>query len=115
MIAGNNESDMKLALATVKELNGGLSAVRGGRVLASLPLPIGGLMSELRAPDVARQMELFKLAWVELGCTLPFMSFSRLQSGEFQEIRVTDQGLVLALERRVVPLFEPSVVATASL
>jgi adenine deaminase len=114
VVIGSNEGDMKLALTTVKELDGGVCVVRHGIVLASVPLPIGGVMSDQRAPDIVRQLERLKLVWTELGCTMPFMSFSRLSSGAFSEIRLSDSGLVLASEQRPVSLFEPITDATAS-
>ena len=111
---GSNPVDMKLALATVKEFDGGVCVVRDGQVLASVPLPVGGVLSDLRAPDVAQQIEVFKRAWTELGCTLPFASFSWLSDDAFPEIRLTDRGLILVPEMRIVPLFEP-IAATTTL
>jgi adenine deaminase len=112
VVVGRSEAEMKLAVATIKESKGGVCAVRGGRVLACVALPIAGLMSELRAPDVSRQTEVLKLAWAELNCRLPFLSFSQMSNCAFPEIRLTARGLVLAPEMRVVPLFEDNTAAT---
>ncbi len=107
IVAGNNESEMKFALATLKEQNGGMSLVRGGQVLARMPLPIGGLLSDQRGPDVALQWEAFKRVWARLGCTLSLLDFCRIAQGAVSEIRLTPDGLVLGPEACSVPLFEP--------
>jgi len=113
VIAGSNEADMKCALSVLKDMHGGACAVRDGQVLAQLALPVAGLMSELRAPDVAQQLELLKRAWDELGCRLPFMSFCRLASGGEPGVRLTERGLGLDPALHAVPLFEPIIDATA--
>jgi len=112
MVVGCNETDMKLALATVKESGGGVCVVQDGRVLASVPLPIGGIISDQRASDLVLQMEPLKRAWTELGCTLPIMGFHQLINDMRPMIRLTSRGLVLGPEMRVVPLFEPIIDAT---
>lgn len=46
IVIGTNDEDMAFAANRVRELKGGSVAVDGGRVLAELPLPIAGLMSD---------------------------------------------------------------------
>jgi hypothetical protein len=45
VVIGSSDQDMALATNRVIELQGGVVAVRGGRVVADLPLPLAGLMS----------------------------------------------------------------------
>ena len=40
VLAGTNDADLKLALETVRKLRSGVCAVRDGRVLAAVALPI---------------------------------------------------------------------------
>ena len=96
IVAGTSDSEVELAARTLAELGGGLVAVRGGEVLASVPLPIAGLMSALEAPAVSEQHRAALAAARELGCRLddPFMSLSFLGLEVIGELKLTDRGLV---------------------
>jgi adenine deaminase len=106
VMAGTNEADMKLALATLKASQGGVCVVRDGKVVSHVSLPIAGLLSDQRAGVVARESEALKQAWTEAGCILPYMGFNLLPLSVIPEIRLTDKGLVLVPEMTIVPLFE---------
>lgn len=106
VIAGTNEGDMQIALAAVKKMRGGVSVVRGGKVLASVALPIAGLLSDKRAPVVAKETTALKRAWKKLGCKVPYMGFNLLPLSVIPELRLTDKGLIDVIGMRVVPLFE---------
>lgn len=106
VIAGTSERDMQLALATVKKLRGGVCAVRGGQVLASVALPIAGLLSDQRATVVARESTALKRAWARLGCKVPYMGFNLLPLSVIPDFRLTDKGLVDVKAMKLVPLFE---------
>jgi len=109
VLAGTNDADLKLALETVRKLRGGVCAVRDGRVLAAVALPIAGLLSDQRAPVVARQTTALKRAWKKLGCRVPYMGFNLLPLSVIPELRLTDRGLVHVTTLRVLPLFAPAV------
>jgi adenine deaminase len=106
VLAGTNEADLQLALATVKAMRGGVSVVRGGKVLAKVALPIAGLLSDQRAAVVANETTALKRAWKKLGCKVPYMGFNLLPLSVIPELRLTDKGLIDVLGMRVVPLFE---------
>lgn len=106
ILAGTNEADMQLALATVKKLKGGVCAVRDGKVLASVALPVAGLLSDKRATVVAKETTELKKAWSKLGCLVPYMGFNLLPLSVIPELRITDKGLVFVTEMKIVPLFE---------
>ena len=73
---------------------------------ASVSLPIAGLLSEKRAPEVAAETTALKEAWVAAGCTLPYMGFNLIPLSVIPEIRITDKGLVLVPQMELVSLFE---------
>jgi len=106
IVAGSNEADMQLAVATLKRLRGGVCVVRGGQVRAQVALPIAGLISDRRARVVAEETTALKRAWVEMGCTLPYMGFNLIPLSVIPEIRITDKGLVTVPGMQIVPLFE---------
>jgi adenine deaminase len=94
---GTGPSEMAAAVARLAEIGGGQVAILDGRVLAEVPLPIGGLMSPLRAPRVADLTETVKRAAHDaLGVTIeaPFMQLSFLGLSVIPHLRITDKGLV---------------------
>ena len=106
IIAGTNETDMQLAIATLKKSKGGVCVVKGGKVLAEVALPIAGLLSDQRAHVVAKQTMKLKRAWSKAGCTLPYMGFNLIPLSVIPEIRITDRGLVTVPQMAQLPLFE---------
>jgi adenine deaminase len=90
-------AEMAVAVARLAELGGGQVAVLGGTVIAEVPLPIAGLMSDQPAADVAAAVRhLEHVAAAELGVTIgaPFMHLSFLGLSVIPELRITDRGLV---------------------
>ncbi|MGZ8762543.1 MAG: adenine deaminase C-terminal domain-containing protein, partial [Acidimicrobiia bacterium] len=90
-------ADMAVAVSRLAELGGGQVAVLDGRVLAEVPLPIGGLMSPLPARDVADLAAAVNTAAArDLGvtATAPFMNLSFLGLSVIPQLRITDKGLV---------------------
>ncbi|HXW45480.1 MAG TPA: adenine deaminase [Streptosporangiaceae bacterium] len=90
-------AEMAVAVARLAELGGGQVAVLDGRVIAEVPLPVAGLMSDRPAAEVAAAVErLEHVAAAELGVTIgaPFMHLSFLGLSVIPELRITDRGLV---------------------
>ncbi|MBV8214992.1 MAG: adenine deaminase [Verrucomicrobia bacterium] len=106
VIAGTNEPDMRLVLHFMQDSQGGICIVRAGQILASVRLPIAGLLSDARAGQVAGETTALKKVWNEVGCRLPYMGFNLLPLSVIPEIRLTDKGLVLCPAMKIVPLFE---------
>ncbi len=107
VVAGTNERDMQLAVKAIAERSGGVAVVQDGEVKALVALPIAGLLSEKRAPEVAAETAKLKEAWRSLGCTLPYMGFNLLPLSVIPELRLTDKGLVTVPGMEQQPLFEP--------
>ena len=57
MVLGTNDPDMALAANTVAEVGGGFVAVAEGKVLASLSLPLCGVMSDRPLDEVVDDLE----------------------------------------------------------
>jgi len=96
VLAGTDPGDLLLAARTLESSGGGLVVAGEGRVLAHLPLPIAGLMSD-RPPVEVRDAELaLEAAYRERGGTLdhPFVALSFLTLPVIPEIKLTDRGLV---------------------
>jgi adenine deaminase len=106
-IAGCDDVSMMTAARAVGEKGGGLVAAAGEDVLASVPLPIAGLMSDQPVETVRKQMdELVKVAH-ELGSPLhdPFMTLGFLALEVIPSLKLTDQGLVDVEKFDFVPLW----------
>jgi adenine deaminase len=101
-----NDADMALAGNTLAQCGGGMVAVRDGKILALLPLPIAGLMSDRPVEEVAGELTAVQRAWQELGCCLvsPFMTMALLSLPVLPELRLTNRGLVDTLEFKFVDL-----------
>ena len=106
-VVGVSDEEMLAAVLAVKQMGGGLVAVAGGRTLASLPLPVAGLLSEGYMRDVAEEIAECIDAAHELGSKLedPFMTLSFLCLPVIPELKLTDRGLVDVGEFRLVGMF----------
>jgi adenine deaminase len=93
---GVEDTDILAAIAIVAESQGGLAAVAEGLVLAHLPLPIAGILSDRPLEEVAAAYDQLEGTARGLGSTLPspfgllaFMALSVIPAA-----RVTDKGFV---------------------
>jgi adenine deaminase len=104
---GVGDEDMLAAVLAVKQMGGGLVAVADGKVLASLPLPVAGLLSERSMRYVAEGITECIAASAGLGCKLddPFMTLSFLCLPVIPELKLTDKGLVDVREFRLMGMF----------
>jgi adenine deaminase len=104
VVVGVTDADMRRAVAEIKRLGGGLAAVADGEVLASLPLPVAGLLSDRPLEEVAAGSEAVEQAALNLGCELPapFAALSFMALPVIPELRLTDRGLVDVGEFRLV-------------
>jgi adenine deaminase len=107
VIVGTNDQDMIKAAEIIQTMKGGLIVVLNGRVLASLPLPIAGLMSDASVDQVNLRLEVLHRAAKNLGCKIrdPFMTLSFLSLPVIPELKITDKGLVDVNQFKFVPLF----------
>jgi adenine deaminase len=105
--AGCSDAEMFAAVKAVEAMKGGLVAVRGGDVIAALPLPIGGLMSQRPVSEVAEGWERMRHAAAGLGCRPdePFMVLSFLALPVIPDLKITDRGLFDVVRFELVPLF----------
>ncbi len=96
IVLGVDEEDMALAANTIKRLGGGMVVVREGKILEELPLPVGGVVSDLPAMEVAKHTRALNEAARSLGIGLrdPFVTISFLSLTVIPELKLTPVGLV---------------------
>lgn len=106
LVVGSNDEDMALAANTLIACGGGATAVRNGKVLGLVELPVAGLMSTLPLEDVAAQVAGLERAWKQMGCAMPspFMTMALLSLACIPELRLTNRGLVDCRTFEFVPL-----------
>ncbi|UCE97368.1 MAG: adenine deaminase [Dehalococcoidia bacterium] len=93
---GTNDGDIFTGIKELERMQGGLIVVDAGEVIAGLPLPIGGLLSDRPLKDVEIQLERLEAIVAKLGSQLPspFSILSFLTLPVIPELRLTDLGLV---------------------
>jgi adenine deaminase len=108
IVVGTNDADMLAAAQALAGMQGGQVAVAGGTVLAAVPLPIAGLMSDQPVETVRAQADALNAATRGLGCPLhaPFMALSFLALPVIPSLKLTDQGVVDVEQFALVALFE---------
>ena len=107
IVVGTNDGDMKGAVKKVIDMKGGMAACSGGRIQASLALPIAGLMSNHSIDEVCRELDKLVKVSRDFGTHLgdPFMTLSFLALPVIPEIKITDLGLVDVTTFNMLPLF----------
>jgi adenine deaminase len=96
IVVGARDEDMLQAAVEVVKMQGGLAVVVDGAVVARLPLPVAGLMSEDSLPSVRRALDEVDAAAKELGatCRSPSSALSFLSLPVVPCLKLTDRGLV---------------------
>jgi len=106
IVAGGDDHSMHTAIEEVVRLGGGAVVTRGETVMASLPLPYAGLISDRPLTEVRTLVDGLNAAACECGCTHPdplmALSFAALEV--IPSLKLTDLGLVDVESFRLVPL-----------
>ena len=91
---GTDPEDMAIAINEIIAKSGGQAVVRDGAVIAFLPLPIGGIVSDLEPEEMAKREQELDDAARALGCKLPwpFMYMFVLQITAIPDYAITDLG-----------------------
>ena len=106
-VIGVDDISMKQAVYAILEMGGGLVAVDGHQVLARLPLPIAGLLSESPIETVRAQYDRLIETAHELGSRMtdPFMAMSFMGLEVIPSLKLTDMGLVDVDTFELIDLF----------
>ncbi len=108
VVIGVDDASMMTAARAVGRMGGGLVAVQGEHVLAELPLPVAGLMSQAPIGEVRAGLDrLLAVTRESLGSPLhdPFMAMSFMALEVIPSLKLTDRGLVDVERFEIVDLF----------
>jgi adenine deaminase len=96
IVVGMNDASMAAAVRRLANRGGGIVAVDGAEVLAELPLPVAGLLSDEPHDRVVAASRALVGAARALGCKLdsPFQHLAFLALSVIPSLKLTDRGLV---------------------
>ncbi|MDQ0208445.1 adenine deaminase [Alkalicoccobacillus murimartini] len=93
---GTDDESLLTAIHHVESINGGMAVVKEGKVVASLPLDLAGLMSTKPYEVVQKEVQELETALHEVGFTEewdPFLTLAFLALPVIPSIKLTDTGL----------------------
>ncbi len=97
IVVGVNDEDMAIAVQSLIEQEGGMIQVKDKKVIASIPMPIGGIMSNQSGEWVDKQLtEFHQTAYDSLKVSIdvePVMTLCFMSLAVIPEIKLTDMGL----------------------
>lgn len=104
-IIGKNPQDMLAAVHEIQRIGGGLTAVLDGKVLASTPLPVAGLMSTEEAEVIGALLDKYEATLPQIGLPVFFpIGLLALALPVVVQVRLTDRGLADVTTQQFVPV-----------
>lgn len=106
LVVGKTAADMLAAANSVIERQGGYYVVEDGAVVAKTDLPIAGILSDQPLAVLGAELAGVKQALARLGYrhSNVIMSISTLSLPVSPALKLSDKGLILVNEQRLVPL-----------
>ncbi|MFJ7827280.1 adenine deaminase [Psychrobacillus sp. NPDC096623] len=107
IVLGTNDEDMLKASQELEEIQGGFVIVHEGKVLASLALPIAGLMTNRPAKETALELKKLHEALHILHPDLDFhlfLTLSFISLPVIPELKLTDSGLFDVVQFKHIPI-----------
>ena len=108
LVVGRNAEEMCAAANAVREMRGGIAVVREGTVIAALPLPVLGLLSDAPLEEIVHGFERVENTLRDLGMRhqRPFLMLSLLALSVSPRFKFSDKGVVDVEARRLLPTWE---------
>lgn len=109
MVMGNDAASLLVAQKVLLDMKGGYVVVHDGQVVATCPLPIGGILSQAPIEELGADLQQVRLAMQALGYENmnEIMSFSTLSLPVSPAIKVTDKGMMDTKSQTFYPLVFP--------
>ena len=106
VVAGADDESMRAAAAAVVAAGGDLAVAEAERVVATLPLPLAGLMSDRPLAEFRLGLDRLIATAHDLGCAGdPFMTLAFLALEVIPALKLTDRGLVDVERFELVELY----------
>lgn len=107
VIAGTNDQDMLAAAEELHRIDGGYTVVCEGHVLASVPLEIGGLLTQRNLETTLSEWDALHAAYASICDRVdfnPFLMLSFLALPVIPEVKLTDIGLIDVATQKIVEI-----------
>ncbi len=107
VVIGSNDQDMAAAVNRVKALQGGYVLLDQGEIIAELPMPVFGLMSDLPLEKLLQQINLIEQALADRGVHFadPMLALIALTGAAIPFLRICEEGLVSLKNGKPLELF----------
>lgn len=106
--AGVSDSEIAFAVEQLIAQNGGVVLVKDGTVVESMPLPVGGIMSDQTGEWVDEKLtRIHKAAYEQLGISNdvePVMTLCFMSLPVIPEVKLTDMGLFDVTQFKFIPV-----------
>ena len=97
IVAGDNDEDILLVIDELSKIGGGITIASNGRILKSLSLEIGGIMTAKPIEETYGILkDMIDITYTELGVNNeidPFMTLSFMGLPVIPKLKLTDMGL----------------------
>lgn len=108
IVVGVNDDDMAFAVEELIKQGGGIVLVKDEKVLESMPMPIGGLMSDQSGEWVDNKLKsIHKMAHEILNVSKtvePVMTLCFMSLAVIPELKLTDMGLFDVTQFKFIPI-----------
>jgi adenine deaminase len=107
IVIGTNDTDIAIAANCIRDMQGGWAIALEGKIIANLPLSIGGLISNLDAVTLSENISEMKGIATSLGVEEgidPFMNLAFISLTVIPELRLTTFGLFDVSQQQLVPI-----------
>ena len=106
IVVGSSDDEMAAAVNRVHDLQGGAVVYENGKILAELPMPIFGIMSDLPIEAIARRLKQIKNAVSNLGVSFPdpLLTLITLTGAAIPYLRICEEGLVNLKDGKILDL-----------
>lgn len=104
---GADDSDMAAAINRIYDLQGGAVVCDNGKIIAELPLPVMGIISDLSMESVAERMRQIREKMAGLGVSFadPLLTLVTLTGAAIPYLRICEEGLVNLKDGETVGVF----------
>jgi adenine deaminase len=109
IVVGENGEDMAGAVNRIYAFQGGVAVCVKGQILAEIPLPIFGIMSDIPIPTIAQRVEEVRRTMQDLGFPFddPLLTLLTLTTAAIPFLRICEEGLVDLKDGKTLGLLVP--------
>lgn len=109
VVVGTNDADMAAAANRISEMGGGIVVCSQGEVQAELPLPVAGMLSDLKLEEIVRRLNAIQEKAEALGFRFPdaALTLATLTTAAIPFLRLSEEGLMDVKTGRVVEMIIP--------